>query len=284
MELRNREISMAVRQSLIRLGYRQRLEAVDSELIEKACDVDRALELLDAKREQSGKQKPVRFDDVVDKLVSCRTKDEPICFFSPWGPRYKIKTTEVTESSAETATLREVRDVFGGLADLGFRIRFLVMPADTYGTEINGLSQDFVNTYFKFLLLEDISPELFFTVVVVTAFGVLPLVAVEIVLFVVPCELSLTLVWALFVPAVFVDACVSVDWCPHAITPLSALFITLTYAMWFDCTGTGVSGIITIPAANPIPATAFIILLALALCAIKYTFLCDWVIYIRLVL
>ena len=57
----------------------------------------------------------------------------------------------MTESSAETTTLKEVREVFDGLADLGFRFRFLVMPADTYGTEINSLSQDFVSTYFSSL-------------------------------------------------------------------------------------------------------------------------------------
>lgn len=151
MELRNREISMTVRQSLIRLGYKQRLEALDPELVENAYDVDRALGFLDTKKEQSGKQKPVRFDDLVDKLISCRVENGQICFFSPWGPRYKIKTTEVTESSAETATLKEVREVFDGLADLGFKIRFLVMPADTYGTEINSLSQDFVDSYFSSL-------------------------------------------------------------------------------------------------------------------------------------
>ena len=147
--LKNREISTTVRQSLVRLGYKDQLDSL--QLVKKAQDVDLALEFLNARREESGKQKPVRFDDIVDKLALCRIEGSELCFFSPWGPRYKIKTTEIDESSSEIATLREIRGILEGLISYGFKIRLLVMPADTYGTDINGLSESFVNGYFNAL-------------------------------------------------------------------------------------------------------------------------------------
>jgi hypothetical protein len=147
--LKNREISTTVRQSLVRLGYKDQLDSL--QLVKKAQDVDLALEFLNARREESGKQKPVRFDDIVDKLALCRIEGSELCFFSPWGPRYKIKTTEIDESSPEIATLREIRGILEGLISYGFKIRLLVMPADTYGTDINGLSESFVNGYFNAL-------------------------------------------------------------------------------------------------------------------------------------
>ena len=147
--LKNREISTTVRQSLVRLGYKDQLDSL--QLVKKAQDVDLALEFLNARKEESGKQKPVRFDDIVDKLALCRIEGSELCFFSPWGPRYKIKTTEIDESSPEIATLREIRGILEGLISYGFKIRLLVMPADTYGTDINGLSESFVNGYFNAL-------------------------------------------------------------------------------------------------------------------------------------
>ena len=125
-QLRNREISTTVRQSLVRLGYKDQLDSL--QLVKKAQDVDLALEFLNARREESGKQKPVRFDDIVDKLALCRIEGSELCFFSPWGPRYKIKTTEIDESSSEIATLREIRGILEGLISYGFKIRLLVMP------------------------------------------------------------------------------------------------------------------------------------------------------------
>jgi hypothetical protein len=148
-QLRNREISTTVRQSLVRLGYKGQLDR--PQLVRKAQDMDLALEFLNTRKEESGKQKPVRFDDIVDKLALCRIGESELCFFSPWGPRYKIKTTEIGESSPEIATLREVKEILEGFIRYGFEIRFLVMPADTYGTDINGLSESFVNGYFNAL-------------------------------------------------------------------------------------------------------------------------------------
>lgn len=148
-QLKNREISTTVRQSLVRLGYKDQLDSL--QLVKKAQDVDLALEFLNARKEESGKQKPVRFDDIVDRLAFCRMEGSELCFFSPWGPRYKIKITEIDESSPEIATLREIRGILEGLISYGFKIRFLVMPADTYGTDINGLSESFVNGYFNAL-------------------------------------------------------------------------------------------------------------------------------------
>ena len=148
-QLRNREISTTVRQSLVRLGYKEQLDR--PQLVRKAQDVDLTLEFLNIRKEESGKQKPVRFDDIVDKLALCRIGESELCFFSPWGPRYKIKTTEIDKSSPEMATLIEVKEILEGFIGYGFKIRFLVMPADTYGTDINGLSESFVSGYFNSL-------------------------------------------------------------------------------------------------------------------------------------
>lgn len=150
-QLRNREISPTVRQSLLRLGYRELLERSEPELIRKAREVDLALMFLNTKKEESGKQKPVRFEDIVNKLASCRIENSELCFFSPWGPRYKIKTTEIKETSAEISTLKEIEEILENFVDLGFRVRFVIMPADTYGTDINNLSQGFVDVYFNSL-------------------------------------------------------------------------------------------------------------------------------------
>ena len=48
-------------------------------------------------------------------------------------------------------TLQEIGEIFGKLSEKGFQVRFLLMPADLYGTEINSLSPVFVKDYFQSL-------------------------------------------------------------------------------------------------------------------------------------
>jgi hypothetical protein len=71
--------------------------------------------------------------------------------FSPWGPRYNNRSPKIEENDPETNTLREIKNIFNKFNDLGYTIKFLLMPADAYGTEVNNLSQTFVTDYFKWL-------------------------------------------------------------------------------------------------------------------------------------
>ena len=96
-------------------------------------------------------QTPERPDNILEQLATARLKPEILRLFSPWGPRYNRDTPRIENRDPETSTLREMQSVFERFGDRGFDIDLLLMPADTYGTEINGLSEGFVKEYFSWL-------------------------------------------------------------------------------------------------------------------------------------
>lgn len=96
-------------------------------------------------------QPPEKPDKILEQLAKARLLPECLRLFSPWGPRYNGDSPRIVETDPEIATLREVRDIFKKLEDSGYRIDFLLMPADAYGTEVNNLPQDFVQEYFSWL-------------------------------------------------------------------------------------------------------------------------------------
>ncbi len=96
-------------------------------------------------------QTPEKPDKILEQLVKARLIPETLRLFSPWGPRYNRDTSRIEETDAEIDTLREIRAVFDRFGESGYNIDFLLMPADAYGTEVNSLSKDFVNDYFKWL-------------------------------------------------------------------------------------------------------------------------------------
>ncbi len=89
--------------------------------------------------------------EILMDLFNARQQSKPLQFFSPWGPRYKNKNSSIGSEDPEMRTLQELREIFGALSGEGFQVRFLLMPADIYGTEINSLSQAFVKDYFQSL-------------------------------------------------------------------------------------------------------------------------------------
>lgn len=84
-------------------------------------------------------------------LFNAQQQNKQVQFFSPWGPRYKNKSSLIRSEDPEMRTLQELGEIFGTLSEKGFPVRFLLMPADLYGTAINGLSPNVVQDYFKSL-------------------------------------------------------------------------------------------------------------------------------------
>ena len=94
-------------------------------------------------------QSPVWADKILEQLLRTRFRGEKLVLFSPWGPRYNRSTPIIENSDPETQTLGEIREVFETFRSFGYNINFVLMPADAYGTEVNSLSPQFVDEYFK---------------------------------------------------------------------------------------------------------------------------------------
>ncbi len=142
-EGRTVDISQTVRQSLIRLGYDEGQLA--------ACDVENAYRFIVMRSKNTGGQKPVRLEGVLDNFATARFEGTELNFFSPWGPRYKISTPEIEENSPEMKTIGELVEIFQEFVGFGYKPRLVLMPADTYGIEINNLPSEFVVIYFDSL-------------------------------------------------------------------------------------------------------------------------------------
>ena len=84
-------------------------------------------------------------------MARARLQEGALQIFSPWGPRYKKTAAKIEPSDPEIGTLREIKLAFEAFAGRNYQIRFLLMPADTYGIDINGLNSGFVREYFKWL-------------------------------------------------------------------------------------------------------------------------------------
>ncbi len=100
---------------------------------------------------QRSLQRPNKPDKILERLVETRVNRRPLILFSPWGPRYGTRRSEITEDDPELKTLREVSCVIQFFNGEGYEIEYLLMPADAYGTEVNGLPKTFVSDYFKWL-------------------------------------------------------------------------------------------------------------------------------------
>jgi hypothetical protein len=105
-------------------------------------------------KEQSS-QTPEKPDKILQQLAVARLKPEKLQLFTPWGPRYSKNRANILESDPETATLRELREIADQFEEGGFCLEYLLMPADVYGIEINGLPEQFVKDYFTYL--EDVA-------------------------------------------------------------------------------------------------------------------------------
>ncbi len=89
--------------------------------------------------------------DIISTFFNARLDRRRVCFFSPWGPRYKKSDPYIKESDLEIKTLEEIGSFFEEVKRCGFSVDFVVMPADFYGTNINNLSPPFVREYFNSL-------------------------------------------------------------------------------------------------------------------------------------
>ncbi len=96
-------------------------------------------------------QDPVKYDDIFDQFLSGRTNGCNITFYSPWGPRYKSKRATIENGDPEITTLYQIQQTLEEFRIRGYKTSLLLMVADTYGTEINGFSEDFVLEYFRWL-------------------------------------------------------------------------------------------------------------------------------------
>lgn len=92
---------------------------------------------------------PVKPDKILEQLIDARIKGTQLTLFSPWGPRYKTTRTSILDSDPEVKTLTEVSDFLKRLNNSGFSVRYVLMPADLYATEVNSLAASSVMPYFS---------------------------------------------------------------------------------------------------------------------------------------
>lgn len=145
------KVPQTVVQALSRTGHYKEGMIVSAQDARVIGDISAAFEFLDEKSKAARNQKPVNVESILCSMIECRFSGKELVFFTPWGPRYRIDSPEVDTSSQEMSTIRELREILGAFSGYGFKVRFLVMPADVYGTEINTLSEGFVGRYFDSL-------------------------------------------------------------------------------------------------------------------------------------
>ena len=90
-------------------------------------------------------ESPENADKLRERSAISRVYDSQLTLFSPWGPNYSGRY----DLENETRTLQEVRRRLKSFKVKNFRTRFILMPADLYGTEINRLPKSSVEEYFK---------------------------------------------------------------------------------------------------------------------------------------
>lgn len=81
-----------------------------------------------------------------------RLREQNICFFTPWGPRYswQVRGSVIREGDNEVGTLKFLRTILDEMsprmADKNFR--WVYLGANLYGTRLNGLPRGVVSSYF----------------------------------------------------------------------------------------------------------------------------------------
>lgn len=90
--------------------------------------------------EASSVDRPVFPDKIVERLIS-GINGSVVMFFVPWGTRIK------GVFGPETDILAKLKNVSDTLSDLKIRSRMMLMPADLYATEVNGIDKRVVESY-----------------------------------------------------------------------------------------------------------------------------------------
>jgi hypothetical protein len=104
---------------------------------------------------RNSKEPAVNCDDLGPKLFGKwldkrRGAAAQFAFFTPWGPKYTYKEKGTGIGEPERLTLDELNGIFRFFNnELGIPIKWYVLLADTYGTQINGLPDPVVNSYFS---------------------------------------------------------------------------------------------------------------------------------------
>ena len=96
-------------------------------------------------------QRPVYYEKIIQQLVAARAKKDSVVLFSPWGPPYRRQKAVIRDQDAEIGTLREITETVEAFEKNQFPVLFLLMPADSYGININGLEKALVMDYFGYL-------------------------------------------------------------------------------------------------------------------------------------
>lgn len=143
---RTEGVQPTVRQALARLGYLNKPSAGPT-----ITQLAALWDVLNERTKEAGGQKPVGTEAIVEQLSRSIFDGMQLNIFTPWGPRYKTRYPEIRETDPEIATIMELRSVFRDFVRAGIEIRFILMPADFYGIEINGLRTEFVDAYFAAL-------------------------------------------------------------------------------------------------------------------------------------
>lgn len=92
---------------------------------------------------------PVYPNTVIRRMYESRLSGIPLPLFIPWGFR---TTGEPNKEFFVLDRILQFTDTL--LRPRGIRSEVIIMPADLYATEINGIDPNLVNTYFEFVASE----------------------------------------------------------------------------------------------------------------------------------
>lgn len=117
----------------------RRLVFESSQKREKALDVYKAWERLT----QEQVNDPVFPEVIFRRLALASSSKVPVTLFIPWGVRPEGRI------GAELAAIDRIQEITAILQTKGVPSRVLLMPADIYATDVNGINKEKTDAYFR---------------------------------------------------------------------------------------------------------------------------------------
>lgn len=90
------------------------------------------------------KEKPVFPEEIFERMRSSVLRLEPLVFFIPWGYRY-----DGMFGDKERKAMNRIDITQATFLNRGVTVRVLLMPADIYAKEVNGINSEPVDEYFS---------------------------------------------------------------------------------------------------------------------------------------
>ncbi len=135
-------------------GYKKALEAEFIKRMEKEQNFEEwcTSELMEKLSLMTERQGVAQQNELSQRVLTCIKNNQPIPIIFVWGPPYEGQGQQdifSSKNSPESRMANEIEATISNLGSVGVQLQPILLYADVYGTEINQISSQEVNTYFS---------------------------------------------------------------------------------------------------------------------------------------